>query len=110
MPPMKLTGILDKMSTLRIQPVQYFLQLGDEQVAMNDLIGKDLSLRFTGNIFCGICSKKTYKSFGEGLCYNCFMSAAENAECILRPELCQAHEGRGRDVEWETKHHMQPHY
>ena len=92
---MNALGTLDKMPTLRINPVQYFLQLGDQQIAMNELIGKNISLRFTGNIYCGICNKKTYKSFGEGLCYNCFMNAAENAECILKPELCQAHEGKG---------------
>jgi hypothetical protein len=107
---MNALGTLDKMPTLRINPVQYFLNLGNQQIAMNELIGKTISLRFTGNIYCGICNKKTYKSFGEGLCYNCFMSAAENAECILKPELCQAHEGKGRDVEWEIKHHLQPHY
>lgn len=103
-------GILDKMPTSYVNPVQYFLKLGNEEVDMNSLIGKQISLRYTGNIFCGICGKKTYKSFGEGLCYNCFANSPENAECILRPELCLAHEHKGRDVEWEIKHHLQPHY
>lgn len=107
---MRALGILDKMPTTFVNPVQYFLNLGDDKILMNDLIGQQISLRHTGNIYCGICAKKTYKSFGEGLCYNCFMNAPENAECILRPELCRAHEHIGRDVEWEIKHHLQPHF
>ncbi len=107
---MRALGILDKMSTIYGDPVQYSLKLGDDVVSMNDLLGKNISLRFTGNIYCGVCGKKTRKSFGEGLCYNCFANSPENAECILRPELCLAHEHKGRDVEWEIKHHLQPHY
>jgi hypothetical protein len=107
---MRALGTLDKMSTSFVNPVQYTLRLGEDDIHMNELLGRQISLRFTGNIYCGICNKKTYKSFGEGLCFNCFSNAAENAECILRPELCLAHEGKGRDVEWEIKHHLQPHY
>ncbi|MCW3128298.1 MAG: hypothetical protein JWO03_3956 [Bacteroidetes bacterium] len=107
---MRAFGLLDKMATSIGPPVQYFLTLGEEKVAMNDLIGNQVSLRFTGNIFCSVCDKKTYKSFGEGMCYNCFATAPDNAECILRPELCLAHENKGRDVEWELKHHMAKHY
>jgi hypothetical protein len=32
-----------------------------------------------------------------------------NSECIIRPELCEAHLGKGRDVEWEKKNHLVPH-
>ena len=107
---MRAIGILDKMSTSYINPVQYFMQLGDNKVAVNELIGKNIQLRFTGNIYCTVCGKKTYKSFGEGMCYNCFSTSPENAECILRPELCEAHLGKGRDPEWEKKVHFRPHY
>ena len=37
------------------------------------------------------------------------MNAPESAECIIRPELCRAHLGEGRDPEWEEKHHNKPH-
>lgn len=107
---MRAFGLLDKMTVSGTDPVTYTLQLGADHVQMNDLIGRTISLRYTGNIFCGICGKKTYKSFGEGMCYNCFSTAPDNAECILRPELCLAHESKGRDVEWEIRHHMTPHY
>ncbi len=107
---MRFTGVLNKMQTSYINPVQYFLNLGNEQIAVNDLIGSKIQLRWTGKIFCTICGKKTSKSFGEGLCYNCFANAPENAECILRPELCEAHLGKGRNPEWEERAHNRPHF
>lgn len=107
---MKVTGILDKMPTSFINPVQYFLPMAEEKVAVNDLVGKTIQLRWTGNIFCTVCGKKTYKSFGEGMCFNCFTNAPENAECIVRPELCEAHLGKGRDPEWEQRNHFKPHF
>ena len=103
-------GLLDKMETTFGEPIQYHLKLGDTTVNMNSLIGSKFTLRYTGKIFCTVCGKKTNKSFGEGLCYNCFMNAPDNAECILRPELCLAHEHKGRDVEWEISHHLKPHF
>ena len=107
---MRALGVLDKMKTSFINPVQYTLQLGDDKIAVNDLIGQNIRLQWTGRIFCTVCGKKTNKSFGEGMCYNCFSSAPENAECILRPELCEAHLGKGRDPEWEQRNHLQPHF
>jgi hypothetical protein len=107
---MRALGILDKMPTSYINLVQYFLPLGEDRVAVNELIGKSIKLQWTGNIFCGVCGKKTYKSFGEGMCFNCFSNSPENAECIIRPELCEAHNGKGRDPEWEQRNHNRKHY
>ncbi|HWB63580.1 MAG TPA: DUF2797 domain-containing protein [Chitinophagales bacterium] len=104
------TGILDKMPTSFINPVQYFLPLGDNKVAVNELVGREIQLRWTGNIYCTVCGRKTSKSFGEGMCYPCFANAPENAECIVRPELCEAHLGKGRDPEWEARNHNRPHF
>ena len=36
-------------------------------------------------------------------------SAPEASECIIRPELCKAHLGEGRDPEWEKEHHVTEH-
>lgn len=101
-------GNLSKMKTSLEEVVQYRIQLNDE-VNMNELVGKNVRLEWNGIINCQKCSKVTKKSFGEGFCYSCFISAPEAAECILRPELCRAHLGEGRDPEWEEKHHNQPH-
>lgn len=88
--------------------IQYSLTLSEE-LLMNDFIGKEITLSWKGRINCQKCGKITKKSFGEGFCYPCFASAPESSECILRPELCRAHLGEGRDPEWEQQYHNQPH-
>lgn len=95
--------------------VQYQIRLFDtssekeQEISLNKAIGMQVSFRFEGNIFCKRCGKKTKTSFNQGFCYNCFLTAPESAECIIRPELCRAHLGEGRDPEWEAENHNQPH-
>ncbi|NVK65481.1 MAG: DUF2797 domain-containing protein [Flavobacteriales bacterium] len=101
-------GNLHKMKATLGNPIEYRLDLSEE-LLMNDFIGKEIVLKWGGRINCKNCGKVTKKSFGQGFCYSCFISAPEAAECILRPELCRAHLGEGRDPEWEEKHHNQPH-
>ena len=102
------SGILKKMRTELDETVQYFLQL-NEKLDMNHFLGKDIVLQWDGRIVCSCCGNQTKKSFGEGFCYSCFVKAPEASECIIRPELCRAHLGEGRDVEWELQHHNVPH-
>lgn len=104
-----MTGTISKMKVRLDETVQYTLLLGNEAINMNELIGKNIRLTWNGDIFCSSCGKKTKNSFGEGFCYPCFQSAPEATECTLRPELCRAHLGEGRDPEWEQKNHNQPH-
>ncbi len=101
-------GNLTKMKSSLEDEVEYRLMLSEE-VRMNDFIGKALKIEFTGTINCQNCGKVTKKTFSDGFCYSCFTTAAQAAECIIRPELCRAHLGEGRDPEWEEKHHNQPH-
>ncbi|MFM6935693.1 MAG: DUF2797 domain-containing protein [Flavobacteriales bacterium] len=101
---------LEKMHTKHEEIVQYFLPIQTETVCLNDFIGKEIHLRWTGIITCRSCQKKTKKSFGEGFCFTCFNQAAEASPCILHPELCEAHLGKGRDIEYELKHHNQTHF
>lgn len=103
-------GILHKMKvSLDNGKVHYLLNIGESPIDMNQLIGHSIRLSFTGKIICSSCTKETKKTFGDGFCYKCFTTAPEAAECILRPELCRAHLGEGRDVEWEQRNHNQPH-
>jgi hypothetical protein len=81
----------------------------EELINANDLIGKDISFKFEGQIICKSCGKKTKNSFNQGFCYPCFKNAPESSECIIKPELCRAHLGEGRDIEWEERNHNQPH-
>jgi len=101
-------GNIRKMSTQLGDVVQYTLNLSSD-VLMNDFIGKTIRLEWNGIINCSACNKVTKKSFGQGFCYSCFINSPQASPCILRPELCRAHLGEGRDVEWEEMHHNQPH-
>ncbi|MCF6239906.1 MAG: DUF2797 domain-containing protein, partial [Bacteroidales bacterium] len=103
-------GILNKMQSKLKKPVEYILPLGDELIEMNKLIGKELKFEFAGAIYCKSCGKKTNKSFSQGFCYSCFLTAPEAAECIMKPELCRAHEGIARDMEWSKKNCLTDHY
>jgi len=100
-------GNLHKMAVTLGSPVKY--TLFQDQVDMNALIGKSISLAWDGKITCVSCSKSIKKSFSDGFCYTCFMSAPEAAPCIINPELCRAHLGEGRDVAWEERNHNVPH-
>jgi len=107
---MKSRGVLRKMYVELADPIKYSLILDNEKVALNPLIGSHVIFHFEGDIFCIACGRKTNKSFAQGFCYPCFNESPEAAPCIIRPELCQAHLGIGRDMEWERKHHLQEHY
>ena len=104
---MKIT--LSKMNTKHEAPIAYELGFDESKINLNSLINKEIRIYWDGVIICRKCAKKTKKSFGEGFCYPCFMSAPEASPCILKPELCQAHLGMGRDLEYEEKNHNKPH-
>jgi len=97
------TGILKKMGfdyengATTIAP-RYHLDLNEEKIGMNDLIGQIIHLFHTGKIICSSCGKTTKKSYGQGYCYPCFISVPQTEECVLKPELCRAHEGIARDM------------
>lgn len=107
---MTVTGNIEKMETSGISPVQYTLPLSEHRVPMNELIGKEIVLKFENRINCVNCGKVTKKAFGQGFCFNCFSDSPENAECIVRPEVCEGHLGKGRDAQWEYDHHVKEHY
>lgn len=106
---MQITGQLRKMLVKNQEVVHYRLPLGDDQIDMNELVGKEITLKYEQEIACVKCGRATVKSFNQGFCYPCFKNAPEASECIIHPEKCQAHLGIGRDMEWERKHHLQTH-
>ena len=101
---MELSGNIRKMEAFHEKVIQYFLPVGKEKVNMNELIGSHVSLEFQGHIHCIKCGRETRKSFSQGYCYPCFTTAPETEECVLKPELCRAHEGFARDMEYAEKH------
>lgn len=100
---------LTKMKVTLENPVSYTLVSDSESVDMNALIGKPLKLMFTGATQCSACLKSK-KIFTQGFCYDCFMNSPQASPCIINPELCEGHLGKGRDVQWEKDHHVQPHF
>lgn len=90
--------------------VSYYLPVGDDAIPMNGLLNKRIHLAFRGEIYCMHCGSRTRKSYGQGYCYPCFISVPETDACVLRPELCKAHLGISRDMEWSKKHCLQAHY
>jgi hypothetical protein len=107
---MKYTAILNKMRVEYTDPVSYFLSTDQGLLPMNTIIGKRLEIEFTGKIICIRCNRKTNKSFGQGYCYPCFISAPETEECVLRPELCKAHLGIARDIDYARTHCLSDHF
>jgi len=107
---MQTEGNILKMKTELATPVNYFLPVGQNEIFMNDLIGKEISMNFTGQINCISCGKQTKTSFGQGFCYNCLQTAPEASESVVRPELSKAHLGIARNMEWAVKHDLIDHY
>ena len=85
-------------------PVKYFLKSPQENFSLQDIIGKKIRIEFTGNMFCISCGRQIKKTFSQGYCYPCFAKNPENEACVLRPELCLAHEGVARNMEYAEKH------
>lgn len=112
---MELFGNLRKMRTELKSPVNYYLQLFEvldfkEEILLNDFLGKDIEMRFTGGIHCVVTGEKITKVYGEGMSYKAFMESPQASESIVHPELSQAHLGIGlRDLDWEIEHHVKPH-
>jgi len=103
-------GTLVKMKNHMEDPVQYELPIGEEIVPMNERIGKYIFFKWEEQINCIACGRNTNKSFFQGFCYPCFINAPETSECILRPQLCQAHEGVSRNMEWAKNHCLKDHF
>ena len=102
-------GTLHKIHTEHISPVSYKLKLADDEINLNDLIGKDLKLSYTGNIYCIDTGKKIKKSYGQGYSFESFMTLPECDQCIFKPELCHFAAGTCRDPEWGKSRCFKPH-
>lgn len=89
--------------------VQYGLPLDDECMPLNDLLGKNLRIQYSGTIHCIHCGRRSNKSFSQGYCYPCFTKLAQCDTCIVSPEKCHYFEGTCREPEWGEQHCMVDH-
>ena len=115
------TGHLRKMQVHyedSSKPVDYFLPLLDadgqssehSSIALNPLLGQQLSIHFKQEIHCVSCGRKTRKSFNQGYCYPCFTSLAACDRCIMSPEKCHYEQGTCREPQWGLDNCMQTHF
>ena len=102
-------GPVRKMKTRLAGQVQYTALLGDDQVELNQYLGRKLTLEFSGSINCVHCGRKTAKSFNQGYCYPCFKRLAQCDSCIVSPEKCHYAAGTCREPEWGEQHCMIDH-
>lgn len=107
---MIISGNISKMRAELLNPVEYFMPFGDKELPMNNVIGKKISFKFSGQINCISCGKQTKTSFGQGFCYSCLQTAPEASETVIRPELSKAHLGIARDMEWAKEHDLIDHF
>ncbi|QAR30063.1 DUF2797 domain-containing protein [Ornithobacterium rhinotracheale] len=102
------TGALKKMLVENAQPIRYYLNLGQDFIDMNQMIGKKMHFTHIANECRGCGMDKPI--FRMGFCKNCFFTHPEANPNILKPELSTAHLGiEQRNLEWEKRFELQPH-
>lgn len=105
----KISGILHKMNTRLLEPVQYELVFGETTLNMNSFLNQNISFEITGNIFCIHCGRKTPTSFQQGFCYPCFRRLQECNLCIIHPERCLVETGKCDPKDWAHQQCNEPH-
>ena len=101
-------GVLTKMQTEFLDPIQYYLVFKNDFIHFNQLLDKTISITLTGQqcLSCGL-NKDIYR---QGFCKSCFFDNPNAGDWIMRPELSTAHLGKeDRDLDYEKKVQLQPH-
>ena len=89
--------------------VQYQFVLDQETVNAPLVLGQEIELEWTGNIYCVSCGNKTPKSYAQGHCFKCFKTKAACDMCIMKPETCHYHLGTCREDDFAHSVCFQPH-
>ncbi|QNO13827.1 DUF2797 domain-containing protein [Alkalicella caledoniensis] len=93
------------------ETINYSIELGEDKLHLNPLIGKTIKIHFNNTKNCIACGREIKKNtFNQGYCYPCFRDLAENDLCIVSPHLCHFHEGTCRDEDFAKKHCFSDHY
>jgi hypothetical protein len=101
-------GVLNKMKTELNQDLNYFLELGDDFINLNQILGSKIKLTFKG-FECLNC-KSDLQLFRQGHCKKCFFELPSTADWVMKPELSKAHLNiEERDLEYEKSVQLKPH-
>ncbi|MGJ8759184.1 MULTISPECIES: DUF2797 domain-containing protein [unclassified Polaribacter] len=101
-------GVLKKMMTENAAEILYYLDMKTDFINMNQLINKEITIRFV-TYECLNChlEKKIYR---QGFCKSCFFEIPSAADWIMKPELSKAHLGiEDRDLAYEQAVQLKPH-
>ncbi|WP_298532810.1 DUF2797 domain-containing protein [uncultured Algibacter sp.] len=101
-------GVLTKMTTEFSSPIQYYLVFENDFINMNQLLDKNITIKFVKYqcLNCGL-DKPIYR---QGFDKQCFYDTAKAGDWIMRPELSTAHLGKeDRDLEYEKRAQLQAH-
>ena len=105
---MKYQGVIRKMQSEFKSPIKYYLEFKDNFICLNDLLDKEISIKFL-YYFCLSCEKEK-EIFRQGYCKNCFFEQAQAGDWIIKPELSTAHLNiEDRDLDYEKRVQLQPH-
>ncbi len=101
-------GVLTKMKSEWVEPVQYYLSFEHDFLVVNTLLHKTLRLTHLGYQCLG-CGAET-PVFRQGYCKKCFFELPSTADWVMRPELSTAHlDIPYRDLDYEKSVQLQPH-
>ena len=105
---MEYENVLGRMPTELLNPVRYFLDMGDDFIILNNLIGKEIEISF--NKYQCLSCGQDIPIFAQGMCKKCYFESPQTGEWVMKPELSQAHLGKAdRDLAFEQEVQLQPH-
>jgi hypothetical protein len=105
---MKYQGVLKKMMTSLDETVQYYLDLENDFLNMNQLLEREITLSFV-KYECLNCHRDR-QIYRQGFCKNCFFETPNAGDWIMKPELSTAHLGKeDRDLAFEKEMQLKPH-
>jgi len=107
---MKFSGHIKKMLSKHIEPISYEIPIDNDLIHISEYLDKIIEIDFLNEIRCIECDREINKTFSQGYCYPCFIQSPNTSECIFKPELCRAHEGESRDMQWSEKHCLKEHF
>lgn len=101
-------GVLKKMLTEYNQPIDYYLEMENGFLHLNELLNKDFEITFE-KYQCLSCGQDK-PIFRQGFCQSCFFAIPQAGEWIMHPELSTAHlDIEDRDLAYEKRVQLQPH-
>lgn len=101
-------AVLQKMTTIFSNPISYYLDLEENQLLLNEFLGKKIRILHTG-YQCLSCLKDK-EIYRQGFCKKCFFENPAAGDWIMHPELSKAHlDIEDRDLEYEKSVQLQPH-